>query len=434
MAFNAFYDDNLVRLHLYDELHEDPIKAERRIKNKRRGEEDSDSEDEKYGQSKYRLKHPDIEDFDLRGDDYIGEERRYLEQIGKHRTQLAHKLYMHDYYKNKYEMDQRVRNKGKDRLLDEWKRRDEQRRARKRKRKQQQIEEKKQQAAKAREPEFPASIQLPDKLETERARQERDKRILSEKQNINNTWEDLAVESVDTKDDSVPFFKDGLPAPPFRWLLIAQSMSGKTTLIMNMLKPKMYGDYFAEFRVFSKSIEDDPKWELLSPKQKEWCKKDFNDDEIQQIWDEQEVKVKADGGKTRENSMLIIIDDSISSLYNRNGKPRVTQKLFMRGRHANISVVVTAQQYMLTPGTMRINSSALVIFEIHNIKEQENVYVEHGGSFSRKEWKALTKHVWNHPFSFLFIDYTKPREERYKRNFQYVLQIENPEDKPDAEF
>ena len=121
MAFNRFYDDNLVRLHLYNELYEDPAKAERALKNKRKGEEDSDSDDDKYGQAKYKLKHPDIEDFDLRGDDYIGEENRYLEHIGKHRDQLAHKLFMHDYYKNKYEMDQQVKRGSRDRLLDEWK-------------------------------------------------------------------------------------------------------------------------------------------------------------------------------------------------------------------------------------------------------------------------------------------------------------------------
>ena len=89
---------------------------------------------------------------------------------------------------------------------------------------------------------------------------------------------------------------------------------------------------------------------------------------------------------------------------------------------------------MLIPGTVRINASALIIFEIYNVKEQENLYNEHGGCFTRKEWKALTKHVWSHPYSFLFIDYTKPITERFKRNFQHILQVENPEDKTDAEF
>ena len=114
----------------------------------------------------------------------------------------------------------------------------------------------------------------------------------------------------------------------------------------------------------------------------------------------------------------------ISALYNRGGKPRVVQKLFMRGRHANISIIVSSQQYMLIPSTMRINASALVIFEIFNVKEQENLYVEHGGVCSRKEWKAVTKHVWSNPYSFLFIDYTKPLKERFRRNFQHVLVIE----------
>lgn len=426
MSFNSFFSDNLARLKAYHASFEDENAAVRAMRNKKESEEDPDEKDLK-GNNKFKLKHPDIEDFDFKGDDYHKNETKYLKLLEKHKKQFDHKIFMNRYWAQQQKDSKMFQKRSRDKLLYRFDK------DKNKKRKKEKLE-----LERIRKEDYdhsnPASVILPSEEETEKAKMLMQQNDNLRKQNIDNCWDDLAISSVDTKDDSIPFFKDGLPPPPFRWILNAQSMSGKTTLIINLLKPKMYGDYFPKFHLYSKSIGNDPKWGLLSEHQKEWTKDEYQDDDIQQIWDEQKAKVEADGGKTRQNALLLIFDDMITSLYNRGGKPRVVQKLFMRGRHANISIIISSQQYMLIPSTVRINASALIIFEIYNVKEQENLYNEHGGCYSRAEWKAITKHVWGHPYSFLFIDYTKPIVERFKRNFQHIVYIENGGEKSENEF
>jgi hypothetical protein len=420
---NPFLNDNLYRLYKYYEDFEEKESWE-------------NAAEDREGINENGLPKLDVTDFDFESNDYFGQEQKFLKRLALHKKKYDEKSYLYKKYKTDKEQNADPAYEY-DRLYNRIKENDKKRRERREKRKKEQEEFKKQEAEKKRiieEDDYPAAIKLPNEQEVEQAKQEKEAQEQEIKNNIDNTFEDLEVVNVDTDADSIPFFKEGLPPPPFRWVLNAQSMSGKTTLIINLLSAKMYGDYFPEFRLYSKSVGNDPKWDLLSTKQKQWACDKFDDAEVQQIWDEQKAKVKRDGGKTKENSILLIFDDMITSLYNRNGKPRVVQKMFMRGRHANISVIVTSQQYMLIPSTVRINPSALVIFEIFNVKEQENLYNEHGGIFSRKEWKALTKHVWSHPFSFLFIDYKQVLAKRFKRNFQYILQIANGEGKNENEF
>ena len=416
---NPFLNDNLYRLQKYYEEFEEQQSVE-------------DAALDRDGTIDNGLPKLDVTDYDFNDDNYSNQEKKFLKDLATHKKRYDERMYMIDRYKKDKKIidDPALEFEKLYNRIKENERKAKERR-KKRKREQEEVEVEKKKKV---EGEYPAAIKLPDEAEVEKAKAEKEKAEEEQKQNVDNSFEDLEIVSVDTEEDSIPFFKEGLPAPPFRWILNAQSMSGKTTLIINLLSTKMYGDYFPEFRLYSKSIDNDPKWKLLSTEQKNWAQDKFEDGEIQQIWDEQKAKVKRDGGKTRENSILLIFDDMITSLYNRSGKPRVVQKMFMRGRHANISIILTSQQYMLIPGTVRINPSALIIFEIFNVKEQENLYNEHGGVHSRKEWKALTKHVWSHPFSFLFIDYKQPLLKRFKRNFQFILQIVNGEGKGENEF
>ena len=93
----------------------------------------------------------------------------------------------------------------------------------------------------------------------------------------------------------------------------------------------------------------------------------------------------------------------------------------MRGRHANISFIIVSQQYKLIPKTLRVNCNALMLFQVYNLQEREDIMKEHGGQFEKKQMKQLLRYIWNLPYQFLFIDYSRPNVTRFRKNLDRVI-------------
>ena len=216
----------------------------------------------------------------------------------------------------------------------------------------------------------------------------------------------------------------GMLKPPFRLPIVAQSGSGKTNLILNLLSDRMYGAYFTKFYVMSNSLGLDKMWENLTDEQLENCWDHYDEKELQKIFDDQKelVENKFGGRKTRENALLVVLDDVIEDLFHHGASPqKVMDNLSMRGRHANISFIIVSQQYKLIPKTLRVNCNALMLFQVYNLQEREDIMKEHGGQFEKKQMKQLLRYIWNLPYQFLFIDYSRPNVTRFRKNLDRVI-------------
>jgi len=249
--------------------------------------------------------------------------------------------------------------------------------------------------------------------------------IMETKDRKSFTVTDIVAEVLGDDKKDIDFeMSDILPKPPFRTMIVAQSNSGKTNLIASMiLKP--YKTYFENsVVVFSKSLTVDRTWSCLPKSILTHCHEEFSDDVLKRLWDEQKREIEKKG-KTRATSLLIVLDDMVSEIFSRGGKPRILDRLFMRGRHHNISLIVTSQKYSLVPLTVRTNCSDCIFFSLNNVNEQKAVYNEHGGPFTRKQWAKITLNAWNEQYGFLYIKYTDPNlMQRYRKNFGDHIQPE----------
>lgn len=229
------------------------------------------------------------------------------------------------------------------------------------------------------------------------------------------------------KSKDIPWDNPHLPAPPLRLLINAQSNSGKTNLIVNLItRDDMYGKYFApdHIHVFSRSILHDEIWDTVDEKTWEVSDSKFNKDALQRIYSKQAKQVEKEG-KTKENARLVIADDVISEVATFGGKQTLLEVLAMRGRHINISFIVVSQRYTLIPRTLRINKTGLIIFRIHNVSEGETIYKENGSFLSRKQFQTMTRDIWGRsPFEFLFIDTTKPMKEQFRIGFKESYNVQ----------
>lgn len=224
------------------------------------------------------------------------------------------------------------------------------------------------------------------------------------------------------EEKEIPFHNELIPTPPIRLLINAQSGSGKTNLLLNLLNDEFYGKYFKKDRIHitSKSLFTDPLWTNISDDTLRNAESSIDGEEIQDILEEYIEDVE-ENGKTQENASLWIFDDCIEDLFNRGGKPKLVEKFYIRFRHANASIIVVSQEYMLIPKSIRKNATGLIVFQLFNKDEIKALYRERGGMLKYNDFIALLQRIWKEPYNFLFMDFKKPSGQQMRINFgEYI--------------
>ena len=165
---------------------------------------------------------------------------------------------------------------------------------------------------------------------------------------------------------------DNVGALPSRYLLLAQTNSGKTTMILHMCLD-IYRDCFERIVVFSHSWNLDSTWDPLKEymEEKEWnlneCGYDsYSDSALAAIIEEQQKIVAWQKAKNHKRlfSLLIIFDDMMSTREAMRGKQ--IEILYSRGRHMNISAWTSTQAYRKVLNTVRMNSDHELVWKLRN--------------------------------------------------------------------
>ena len=253
--------------------------------------------------------------------------------------------------------------------------------------------------------------------------------------------------------------------------VIAPKGSGKTTTIVNLLR--MYKGYFNKILVFSPTVKSDEKWDyakklkLTVPNKplKDLLKKmidknkkvkgivervdgnaselqkivdkieehtpeigeenfyeDYNDDEFQSLMKEQDDMIaflkKHDYPKFLADRILIIFDDLVGSdLF----KSKFFKGFNTRHRHYSVSCIMVTQSYKEIAKTIRTQWSGLLAYEIGNDQEVFVIYEEYSMGLNFKEWLEVYRHCTEADYSFMFINFQKPKKDRIMKNFQEVV-------------
>lgn len=267
-----------------------------------------------------------------------------------------------------------------------------------------------------------------------------------------------------------------LPKHEFTLGLIAPKGSGKTTLIVNLLK--FYKGYFHNILVFSPTVASDEKWNwvkelpLLGDNKplKDWIKKmekkrkeefnivekpspesafeglistaplldkripeenffsDYDEEGLRSIMDEQMtiVRLLKEHGKSKHlaNRVLMIFDDCVGSTLFSNARQNAFKMLNTNHRHYSASLFMVSQAYKEIPKTIRTNFSCLVIFESPNDKEIQAIYEENSLYMKFPQWMEAYEYATEGDHDFMFINYQKPKRLRLMKNFDQVLFVE----------
>ena len=162
------------------------------------------------------------------------------------------------------------------------------------------------------------------------------------------------------------------PTLPTRILFGAQTNSGKTTLICNLILD-LYRDCWSKVVIFSHSWNTDSSWDPVRKymKEKDWNLAEcgfasYSDQILKGILDEQSAIIRWQKQHNHKElfGLLVIFDDMIQDRDAVRG--RQIERCFTKGRHENVSCWVSTQAYRKVSNIVRMNADHEAIWKLRN--------------------------------------------------------------------
>lgn len=209
----------------------------------------------------------------------------------------------------------------------------------------------------------------------------------------------------------------------FVMCLAAPRRSGKSWYIVNYIKQNK--DKFDHIRIFSPSLDVNEDYDELKDYKNlqlinEVSEASINDVFKECYWSKKETKKKnSETGlamnnkrKYRAPHVLVILDDIVDSNVVHFGGS--ADKYAERGRHVNITVIISVQRITAISRSIRLNSDYFVIFDPLAITEVERFLDEFIPHRHRKTFRdEVIPLAFSEEYRFILVDATSKRE-RYK--------------------
>ena len=205
---------------------------------------------------------------------------------------------------------------------------------------------------------------------------------------------------------------DLAPKVPFRFTLLGPTHSGNSVLISNFILD-IYKNVFSKVYIFSQSIFIDQTFEPIKEYLTDELKQQENEQYLFDHFDEAELaniidtQFKIIEYQKKQNmkkmfNILIVLDDMVDVERTRHSK--VLNSLFVRGRHAFISVINSVQYYYGLPTLIRKQISDLFLFKIRNKKDLDAVIEEMSALYDKNTLLKMYHYCTDQPYGFLWIN------------------------------
>ena len=174
-----------------------------------------------------------------------------------------------------------------------------------------------------------------------------------------------------------------IPDHPYKILILGDSGSGKTNLLLNLIEnwPKIDKIY-----LYAKDPYES-KYQYLINKKEGVGINHFKDPKafIDYSNDMHDVYKNIDNyNSDKENKILIVFDDMIADMIHNKKLDSIVTELFIRGRKLNIFLVFITQSYFKVSIDVRLNSSHFLIAKISNKRELQQTAINHSSDINTK--------------------------------------------------
>ena len=218
------------------------------------------------------------------------------------------------------------------------------------------------------------------------------------------------------------------PKSNFYWIISGGAGSGKTSLLLNMLKIPVedggFRKFFNNIFLISPTSRLDPKLEPLCKELERdgKCFEELNDEIISEIMDRirqfNEDFKEDEKNKGKKPNSLVILDDCLASLPKSQKKSKL-HKLIISRRHLKTSIVCLTQKYNAVPTLHRSNANVISFFPSMNKKEENSLMDDI--SVDEKIFRPILDFSTDEPFSFLHIKLGQGKPIFFKKFDKIIL-------------
>ena len=192
---------------------------------------------------------------------------------------------------------------------------------------------------------------------------------------------------------------------------------------------RIYAGRFERIFVWSPSVDLDHQWDPVRRYSERVLKVDQNTEKtFFSSWDEGQVRevirqhtevtlLAKKMGNTRLHSILIIVDDFADMPRVMHSPTNPLAQLFIRGRHAGISTIVSTQKYHAIDPVLRTQATFLVVFRLRNGKELQSVVDELSAIYPADVIKSIYEEATDEPFSFLYVLCARQKQDMFFKRF-----------------
>lgn len=224
---------------------------------------------------------------------------------------------------------------------------------------------------------------------------------------IINMYDHVPSEFIDKVDN--PNFDLHHLKIPMRMCIVAPSGSGKTNFLLNLLHLFSCGNKgtFSTIHIITRN-KDEPLYKWLEHK---------NDQII--IKEGLSNTPKLDDFDKDKNH-LVVWDDLVLSK-----DLSMVENYYIRARKLNCSVIFISQSYFKIPKIIRNNCSYMVLLKLSGNREVNIILSEFGLGITKEQLNDIYDYATNEKFSPLLIDMETDKNNRFRKGFIEIIDINN---------
>ncbi|PNH09161.1 hypothetical protein TSOC_004218 [Tetrabaena socialis] len=120
---------------------------------------------------------------------------------------------------------------------------------------------------------------------------------------------------------------------------------------------------------------------------------------------------------------FLVLDDLVgSAAFKSTGRSALTN-LVLKNRHLGVNILIATQNLKAIPKSIRTNTSLFVIFRFASKKINcDDLYEEVSNLLTLEKFEEVFDHATKEAHDYLVIDFSQPKDNRLKKNFDRVLQ------------
>jgi hypothetical protein len=204
-----------------------------------------------------------------------------------------------------------------------------------------------------------------------------------------------------------PNFNNHKLKVPFRIVVVGASGSGKTNVAVEIMR--RMDETFNDITIITKNA-DEPIYNYLKTK--------MTPEELTILEGIESIPDLEDFDP--EDQHLVIFDDLVLE---KNQKK--IEEYFIRGRKRNISMMYLTQSYYKTPRPIRLNSNYLILKKLASKRDLNTILSEVNIGLKKEELLKIYKDCVEGDFTnFMLIDIDAPNEEKFRKNFLDIIEID----------